>query len=81
MKHIILATVITLSALSLAACGNTPGDRAISGGGIGAGVGAVGGLMVGAPLEGAALGGAAGAATGALTSPSQINLGKPSWQN
>ncbi len=61
----------------LAACGTDPGERAVSGGGIGAGAGAVGGLLLGAnPLLGAVIGGAAGAATGGLTSPSQINLDK-----
>ncbi|MEX1306312.1 MAG: YMGG-like glycine zipper-containing protein [Rhodovibrionaceae bacterium] len=61
-------------------CGNSTGDRAVSGAGIGAGVGAVGGLMVGAPLQGALIGGAVGAGTGALTDESQINLGWPIWK-
>lgn len=65
---------------ALGGCGNTTGDRAISGGGIGAGVGALGGLMVGAPLEGALIGGAVGAGTGALTDEKQINLGRPIWK-
>ena len=77
MKRTILAIAITLSALSLAACGNTTGDRAISGGGIGAGVGLVGGLLVGAPVQGALIGGAVGAGTGALTTSEQVDLGKP----
>jgi len=80
MKRIILATTIVLSALSLAACGNTTGDRAISGGGIGAGVGLVGGALMGAPVEGALIGGAVGAGTGALTKPNQVDLGKPIWK-
>jgi hypothetical protein len=70
--------LIVLSAL--AACGNTTGDRALSGAGIGAGVGAVGGLMVGAPVQGALIGGAVGAGTGALTNRSQIDLGRPAWR-
>jgi osmotically inducible lipoprotein OsmB len=62
--------------LSLAACGSDPGERALSGGGIGAGAG-VGAAILGAPLLPAVLvGGAVGAATGALTSDKQINLGK-----
>jgi hypothetical protein len=66
--------------LALGACGQTTGDRALSGAGIGAGVGAVGGLMVGSPVEGALIGGAVGAGTGALTSPRNINLGRPIWR-
>jgi len=80
MKHTILAFAIVLSGLSLAGCGSSTGERAISGGGIGAGVGALGGWMVGAPLEGALIGGAVGAGTGALTDPNQINLGRPVWK-
>jgi osmotically inducible lipoprotein OsmB len=66
--------------LSLAACGTSTQDRALSGGGLGAAAGAVGGLLVGAPLEGALIGGAVGAGTGALTNPGQIDLGKPAWR-
>jgi osmotically inducible lipoprotein OsmB len=80
MKRLTLAACLALSALTLAACGNTTGDRALSGGGIGAGVGALGGLMVGAPLEGALIGGAVGAGTGALTNDHQVDLGRPIWK-
>jgi len=80
MKRVTLAAVFLFSLGVLGGCGNRPGERAISGGGIGAGVGALGGWMVGAPLEGALIGGAVGAGTGALTSPSQINLGRPIWR-
>ena len=73
-----LATVVGL--LALAACGETTGDRGLSGAGIGAAVGAVGGALVGAPLAGAAIGAGVGAATGALTSPSTVDLGKPVWE-
>ncbi len=73
-KPLVLATVAVLG-LSVAACGNTKGDRALSGGGIGAGVGAVGSTLVGgSPWTGAVLGGAVGAATGALTDKDDINL-------
>jgi osmotically inducible lipoprotein OsmB len=75
-----MGLIASAMALALAACGNSPGDRAISGGAIGAGAGAVGGALLGAPLAGAALGGAAGAAAGGLTSPGQIDLGKPVWE-
>jgi osmotically inducible lipoprotein OsmB len=80
MKRTIFAACLALSALTLGACGNTTGDRALSGGGIGAGVGALGGLMVGAPLEGALIGGALGAGTGALTDRNQVDLGRPIWK-
>ena len=68
------------SLLCLGACGHSTGDRALSGAGIGAAGGAVAGALVGAPLTGAVIGGAAGAATGALTTPSQVNLGRPIWR-
>ncbi len=80
MKRIALAAVFLFSVFALGGCGNTTGERAISGGGIGAGVGAIGGFLVGAPLEGALIGGAVGAGTGALTKPGQVNLGRPIWK-
>lgn len=75
-------SILSLTAvfLSLAACGSSTSDRALSGAAIGAGVGAVGGMMVGAPVQGAAVGAAVGAGTGALTKEDQINLGKPAWK-
>jgi len=80
MKRITLATLFLFLLSALGGCGSTTGDRAISGGGIGAGVGALGGFIVGAPLEGALIGAAVGAGTGALTSPSQVDLGRPIWR-
>jgi osmotically inducible lipoprotein OsmB len=80
MARHIRATVATLVLLVLAACGQSTGDRALSGAGIGAGVGALGGWAVGAPLEGALIGGAVGAGTGAVTKPDTINLGRPVWR-
>lgn len=80
MKRIAIAATLSLSLLSLAACGSSTSDRALSGAGIGAGVGAVGGLLVGAPVEGAVIGGAVGAGAGALTKEKQIDLGKPVWR-
>jgi osmotically inducible lipoprotein OsmB len=79
MKLSIFAVALAAT-LSLAACGSTTQDRALSGGGIGAGAGALGGAMMGHPVEGALLGGAAGAAGGALTKQSDIDLGKPVWK-
>ncbi len=70
--------IVSLSALMLlSACGSGTGERALSGGAIGAAGGAVIGALAGSPAAGAAIGGAAGAATGALTTQNQINLGKP----
>lgn len=63
--------------LSLSACGNTKGERALSGAGIGAGVGAAGSAVTGGSvLGGAAVGGVVGAAAGALTDKDQIDLDK-----
>jgi len=65
----------------LAGCGYSPGDRAVSGGLIGAGGGAaIPAMTGGAPLVGAAIGGAAGAVGGAVTSGNAINLGRPIWR-
>ena len=72
-----MTKIIAISAilLSLTACGYNRGERALSGGAIGAGVGALGGAVVGGdPLTGAVVGGAVGAATGALTDPDDVNL-------
>lgn len=75
-------TILAIAALTLlAACGDRPGERALSGGGIGAGVGAVGGALLGGdPVTGAVVGGAVGAAAGGLTKKSDIDLGKPIWK-
>ncbi|HVA11980.1 MAG TPA: hypothetical protein VNF99_01905 [Stellaceae bacterium] len=75
-----LPIVLVASAIALAGCGNTVGDRGLSGAGIGAAGGAVIGAMVGAPLAGAAIGAGAGAVAGAATSPSAVDLGKPVWE-
>ena len=78
-----LRTIATISALAflLAACGHSTTDRALSGAGIGAGLGAAGSLATGgSPVTGGLLGGAAGAAAGGLTSPHDVNLGKPVWK-
>lgn len=64
----------------LTACGTTPGDRALSGGLLGAGAGAAVGSLSGNAGAGAVVGGVAGAAAGALTSPDQVNLGDPVWR-
>ena len=65
-------TLPFLCLLGLAACGNTPGQRALTGGGIGAGGGALlGAATGGSPLTGAVLGGLGGAVIGAVTTPTQ----------
>ncbi len=76
-----LLCVVGLSALvGLSACGESRGDRALSGAAIGAGAGAVGGAVLGSPVTGAVLGGAAGAAAGAVTDKDDIDLGDPVWE-
>ncbi|HEY4133739.1 MAG TPA: hypothetical protein VGO34_00860 [Alphaproteobacteria bacterium] len=73
--------VSSIALIGLAACGESKGDRALSGAGIGAGVGAAAGALTGGSVVGgAALGAAGGAATGALTDKNDIDLGKPAWK-
>ncbi|HVZ27933.1 MAG TPA: YMGG-like glycine zipper-containing protein, partial [Rhizomicrobium sp.] len=58
-----------------AACGTDPGERALSGGLIGAGAGAaIGAATGGSAATGALIGGAAGAVGGAATSPCDVDL-------
>jgi hypothetical protein len=54
-------------ATSLAACGNDPGTRAVSGGLLGAGAGAAVGSLSGSAGTGALIGGGLGAVGGAVT--------------
>ncbi|MEO5736324.1 MAG: hypothetical protein ABIQ82_02570 [Variovorax sp.] len=78
-----IATAVLLSSLTLglAACGRTTGDRALSGGLLGAGAGAAVSAVTGGGLAtGAVIGGALGAAGGAVTSPGTVNLGRPVWR-
>jgi hypothetical protein len=76
MKRAFLAP-IALSAvlLALGGCGYSPGQRALSGGAIGAGTGAIVGATGIGPGTGALIGGGAGALTGAATTHHQLNLG------
>jgi osmotically inducible lipoprotein OsmB len=62
---------LAVMAVAIAACGNNPTDRALTGGAIGAGSGAVIGSTVGSPIAGAVVGGAAGAVVGAATTPNR----------
>lgn len=73
--------LLALAGLGLGACGYSTGDRAVSGGLIGAGAGAgVSALTGGSVGTGALIGGAAGAAGGALTSGRSVNMGRPAWR-
>ena len=66
------ATLAVVALGSLAACGDTPGQRGVSGGLLGAGGGAaIGAATGGNPLTGAVIGGVGGAAVGALTAPTR----------
>ena len=70
-KEALLA--VAAAAIVLAGCGTQTGDRIASGAAIGAGAGVVAGGV------GAIPGAIVGAAVGGLTSPDQVNLGKPLW--
>ena len=70
-----LAVVALATATLLSACGTTTTDRAVSGAGIGAGIGLLGGP------PGVVVGALIGGATGAVTSPRQVDLGRPIWEN
>ena len=57
-------------ATGISACGNSPGERALTGGALGAGAGAaIGAISGGHAGTGALVGGGIGALGGALTSP------------
>ena len=61
---------LTAGLLMLAACGTTPGERALTGGALGAAGGAAIGAAAGGNAgTGALIGGAAGAIGGAATTP------------
>lgn len=77
------ATWLVLGGLGLAltGCGYSRGDRAASGGLIGAGTGVAVAAVAGGPLlAGALIGGAVGAVGGAATSHDEVNLGRPIWR-
>lgn len=76
-------SILTVASLGLAlsGCGHSTGDRAVSGGLIGAGAGAtIGAVTGGNPLTGAVVGGAIGAVGGAVTKSEDVNLGRPIWR-
>jgi hypothetical protein len=73
---IIVSALVSATLLGLAGCGYSPGQRALSGGAIGAGGGAIIGAATGlGPGTGALIGAGAGALTGAATTHRQLNLG------
>jgi hypothetical protein len=81
MKRFALIAITILALGPRAACGNSQGERALSGAGIGAGTGAAGAALTGGSVAGGALiGGAAGAAIGALTDEEDLDLGEPIWK-
>ena len=71
MSRISYLAVCAALALVTSACGDTPGQRALTGGAIGAGGGALVGAAAGDLVAGAILGGLSGAAIGAATTPRQ----------
>ena len=79
--HAVHLIVLASLGLGLTGCGYNRGDRAVSGGLIGAGAGAgIAAMTGGAPLVGALIGGAVGAVGGAATSGHDVNLGQPIWR-
>ena len=64
-----LAAITSALSLLLAACGETPGQRAVTGGAMGAAGGAAVGAATGNTVGGAVVGGLGGAAVGAATTP------------
>ena len=80
MNNAFRATLL-LAVLGLGACGYSTGDRAVSGGLLGAGAGAgVAALTGGSVGTGALVGGGVGVAGGALTSGHDVNMGRPAWR-
>jgi peptidoglycan hydrolase-like protein with peptidoglycan-binding domain len=78
-KSILLALAVPLA---LGACGSDPGERGVTGAGIGAGTGAVIGALTGglSIAGGALIGAVVGGGAGALTTKDQIDLGEPVWK-
>jgi hypothetical protein len=69
-KFLERAGLLAVLAVGLAACGDDPGTRAVTGGLLGAGAGAgVAAVTHGNPATGALIGGGVGAVGGAVTTP------------
>ena len=72
MSTVVKSLVLLAILFGAAACGDTWGERAVTGGGIGAGAGLAIGAIAGWPLLAPTLAGAAvGAGIGAATAPSK----------
>jgi osmotically inducible lipoprotein OsmB len=69
LRHAGLAAITAAFSLLLSACGETPGQRAVTGGAMGAAGGAAVGAATGNTAGGAVVGGLGGAAVGAATAP------------
>jgi osmotically inducible lipoprotein OsmB len=70
MRSVTMAAFAAILLIGLAACGERPGTRAVTGGLLGAGTGAaVGGLTGAGAGTGALVGGGVGALGGAATAP------------
>jgi hypothetical protein len=81
VKQIVKVSAVMAGLVGLSACGYSTGDRAVSGGLIGAGTGAaIGAATGGSAGTGALIGGGVGALGGAATSGRDVNLGKPLWR-
>jgi len=73
--HYLFIPAMLLIAFAISACGDTKGQRALSGGAIGAGVGGLGSAAAGGSgTTGALIGAGVGAAAGALTDKDDINF-------
>ncbi len=76
-NKLVLATML-VATVAVAGCGTRPGERAVTGGLLGAGAGAaIGAATGGNPAAGALIGGAVGAVGGAATSPCDVDLNAP----
>ncbi|WP_119458757.1 hypothetical protein [Rhodospirillaceae bacterium SYSU D60014] len=82
LVNLVRATLFLVGAVSLAACGSTTQDRALSGAGAGAATGAGIGALAGGlgVIPGALIGGAVGGGVGAATDQETLNLGRPLWR-
>jgi osmotically inducible lipoprotein OsmB len=70
LRKIVAVALLGSMSLGLAACGDDPGTRAVTGGLIGAGAGAgIAAVTGGRPATGALIGGGVGAVGGAVTTP------------
>jgi osmotically inducible lipoprotein OsmB len=78
-----MSLLAVVAALALGACGQTRGDHALTGAGIGAGAGLLGTALFGSrdadPMSGALLGAGAGA-VGGLLMPKGKSMGRVPWR-